>query len=73
MSWILETLKGLVAAKYLGSIIRTGLAGLGGFLLAIGVSPDDVEKFTSSGNTVALALASYALAQLWSWLEKSKK
>ena len=59
--------------KYIGSLVRTALAALSGFLLSIGVDADVVHQFTQSSETVALALITYALVQVWSMSEKTKK
>lgn len=69
INWIKE----LVLSKYLGSVIRGLMKALSGWLLFIGVHPEVVASFTDSGTTVAIAILTFAIAQLFSYLEKKRK
>lgn len=65
-----DWLKNLIANKYLGSLVRHAVTAVSGFLLAAGLDPSLVERFSGSLEAVLLGLGLYALGQLWSLEEK---
>jgi len=53
--------------KYITSVARTGLATLGGILVARGVlTPDVADSFVSTGVEVVAGVSAWAIAQVWS-------
>lgn len=71
MSW-LDKIKGVIAMKYIGSLVRTAVAALAGFLLTAGIDPAVVEKFSGSAEVVVSGLIAYAVAQFFSLKDKAK-
>lgn len=70
---MLEWLKQKILTKYTGSIIRTVLAALGGYLIAqYGLDSEIVEKFISSTTEVLVAVLPLVIAQIWSLIQKYK-
>lgn len=60
--------------KYIGSFVRHGLTVLSGYLLAKGVAipSEGVEAVASGATEILGALATYGIAQAWSFFEKAK-
>lgn len=69
INWIKE----LFLSKYLGSVVRGLMKSASGFLLALGLAPETVDQFLSSGELVTIAIVNFAVAQLFSYLEKNRK
>lgn len=61
--------------KYLPSLIRHGLTALAGVLIAAGMPEvaDQVSQLGGPLSEIAVAVAIYALAQLWSFKDKAPK
>lgn len=70
---MIDWIKQLFMSRYLGSIVRHAMTALSGFLLAIGIEPEVVESFASSGTTVLIAVLTYVIAQGFSYLEKKQR
>lgn len=58
--------------KYVGSVIRTGMAVVAGYLVAHGVSDETANTFISSSGDVIAGVVTYALTQVWSIAQKAK-
>lgn len=56
--------------KYVGSLVRTGLALFAGYLVAHGVSADTANTFISSTGDVLAGISTYSVVQLWSLVNK---
>jgi len=70
---MIEWLKAKIFTKYLGSIIRTALAAVGGFLIAkYGLDEDIVNQLMNNLAEVLGVLVPLIVAQLWSLFQKSK-
>lgn len=67
---MLDWIKKKFLDKYTKSIVRTLVAALAGVLVGMGVDAETVAKFTEAANPVFTAAAVYAVAQLWSLLDK---
>lgn len=73
MNWVKEQLMKLFAPKYVGSVVRTALGVLSGWLLAHGADPEQTRMFVEAGTAVGSAAILYVLTQVWSLAEKAKK
>lgn len=71
MNWLLDKIKGVIAMKYIASFVRTGVAALAGFLIAIGIDPLVVEKFSGSAEVVATGVILYFVTQFFSVKDKA--
>lgn len=70
---MLEWLKQKILTKYTGSIIRTALAALGGYLIAqYGLDSELVEQFINNTTEVLVAVVPLIIAQIWSLIQKYK-
>lgn len=70
---MLEWLKEKILTKYLGSILRTALAALGGFLVAkYGIDQATADQLVANLYTVAMAVLPIVIAQVWSLIQKAK-
>lgn len=70
---MLEWVKKMLISKWAGSAARHLMSVVAGFLLAIGVAPELVEKFTASGSEILVAVIVYLVAQAWSFAEKKRE
>lgn len=59
-------------SKYIGSVVRTGLAVASGYLLHKGISvpPEAVEALGSGITEVVSAVATFGFVQIWSIFQK---
>lgn len=65
-TWI-ENIKNTLVAKYLGSLIRTGVAALAGVIGTLGiVDPEVLAAWVEPTTAILIAVISYLLTQLWS-------
>lgn len=77
-SWIKKFISKKVIKKLVGSISRTALAAIAGFLAAKGFPPEVVDTLTDAapqveGFAAELAVALYVIIQSWSFTEKVEK
>ena len=72
MSWILDKIKALFAAKYINSASRQLLAVIAGTLLALKIPKEQVDVLIQALDPVLLGALTYAVSQLWSFLDKKK-
>lgn len=70
MGWIKKKLLGLLAPKYIGSVVRTVLAAVAGYLAAkgLGEAGDAVKGLEDE-----IAAILFALIQGWSLIEKKDR
>lgn len=77
MSFLIEFIGGFLKPemfrKQIGSIIRHLLTYSSGFLTLLGLSQDQIDLFGVAVEPVLMAVAMYALAQAWSFIEKIQK
>lgn len=79
LDWIKQKLAQFLNAtflsKYIGSIVRTAFAALGGFLVAKGVIKDSaaVDQLAQPTIEIILGVVSWLIAQGASFAEKSKR
>ncbi len=80
MNWLKSKILKLIAPKYIGSLTRTLIAALGGFLATTQLPPELVAKvlafLTDITPDIIAGLSGYilyALAQGWSFLDKKDK
>ena len=66
ISW----LKKAIVGKMGRSVIRKLMTLLAGVLVGIGIEPEVIEQFTSSGTEVLIAAFLYIVAQVWSMAER---
>lgn len=57
--------------KYISSVVRHLLTGLGATLVALGVEHQDAQSFLLASEPVITGLAVYALGQGWSFINVS--
>lgn len=70
---VLIPLKPLLTKK-LGSILRTALAALAGYLVSHGLANEEqADIFIGVNFDILMGVSTYALAQLSSWYEKIKR
>lgn len=69
----MEWLKKLITSKYVGSVVRTGLAGVAGLLISIGLPPEIVEPFKQYSEPVITGIIMLIATQGWSLFDKKKR
>lgn len=67
---LLSKIKSAFLNKYLASLTRGMFKVFSGVLLGIGLAPELVNQFSTSGQEVLIALIVFAIGQGWSWADK---
>jgi len=70
---MLDKIKEWIFTIGIKSAVRKLMAFLSGVLVGVvGLDPETVQKFCSSGEAVLIAVILYVAAQVWSYLDKKK-
>lgn len=67
---ILNKGKNMNIPTYIGSLIRHTLSGLGGGLIAMGITQTDASNFTNASVPIVLGIASWGLGHALSIFKK---
>lgn len=72
MDWILSKIAALFAPKYVGSVVRTVLGFVSGWIVSLGVPVDQVVQFTNAAEPVFIGVVSALATLAWSLVQKKK-
>lgn len=71
MEWLKRNLLALFAPKYIGSIVRTLLAILAGYLLKLGIPQAQIDVLLKALDPVLLGVITAGGTAFWSLVQKS--
>lgn len=72
IDFIVTKISALFAPKYVGSLVRTLLGVISGWLISLGIPSDQIAVFTSAAEPVLIGVATALVTLIWSFIQKKK-